>query len=145
MSFPTLPSFRLRWDHKEDFYPATAFSILKTFLKKSDKLERLTLIDATNVEMPDWKNPPEFAEFLVRFTAQMTHLTCCCLSFKQMDINLMKKIKERVEEEVVTERPSLWFHLGRDIPNASDPGVPPIHYHQIVNPLPFTPPHFYTI
>ncbi len=129
-------------DHKEVVYPATAVSILKAILKGSieksvheTKLERLVLIDAGSIpssKLSDWKHPPEFADFLVGFTAQMTHLSCCCLTFKQMDIKLMKAIKERVEEEVVTERPSLWFHLDRDIPNVSDPGVPPIiHYHQI--------------
>jgi len=144
----------LRWNHKEDVYPETAFSILKAILKESikksmeeTKLERLTLIDAGTaaVDLPDWKHPPEFADFLVRFTAQMTHLTCCCLTFKQMDIDLMKAIKERVEEQVVMERPSLWFHLGRDLPDASDPGVPSIHYHQMVNPIVFTTPPFYTV
>ena len=100
------------------------------------KLERLTLIDAGTVDLPDWKHPPEFADF----TAQMNHLTCCCLTFKQMDIDLMKAIKERVEEQVVMERPSLWFHLGRDLPDASDPGVPSIHYHQMVEPISFLMP-----
>jgi len=139
--FTLLPSFRLEWDHKEDAYPDTAFSILKAILKESIKeckLERLALIDAGSVDFPNWKHPPEFADFLVDFTAKMTHLTCCCLTFKQMDVDLIKSIKERVEEEVVTERPSLWFHLGRDIPNVSDPGVPPIHYHQIVQPITLT-------
>jgi len=54
----------------------------------------------------------------------------------------MKTIKQRVEEEVVTERPSLWFHLDRPVPEASDPGVPPIHYFEIVEPPPFDIPRF---
>ena len=54
----------------------------------------------------------------------------------------MKGIKERVEEEVVKLRPSLWFHLGRTIPEASDHGVPAIHYHQIVYPMSFIMPRF---
>jgi len=57
-----------------------------------------------------------------------------------MDPGLMTEIKKRVELEVVTERPSLWFHLGRNIPQASDAGVPPIHYHQIVEPVSFVMP-----
>ncbi len=142
----------MRWDHKEDVYTATAFSILKAifkgFIEKSiheTKLERLALIDAGTVDLPRWNHPPEFADFLVDFTAKMTHLYCCCITFKQMDANLMKAIKERVEEEVVIERPALWFHLGRDVPDASDPGVPPIHYHQIVEPISFTTPPFYSV
>ena len=148
----------MRWDHhKEDVYPATASLILKAFLKEAirkestktsiheSKLERLVLIDAGTIPLPDWKHPPEFSDFLVDFTAKMTHLTCLCLAFKQMDGVLMKAIKERVEEEVVIERPSLWFHLGRDIPNVSDPGVPAIHYHQMVNPMHFSTPPFYSV
>ena len=162
MSLSTSPSYSLRWEHKEDVYPGTAVSILKAILNEAivkeavlkgsidssiqeTKLERLALIDAGSVDLPNWKHPPNFADFLVDFTAKMTHLTCCCLTFKQMDGVLMKAIKERVEEEVVIERPSLWFHLGRDIPNVSDPGVPAIHYHQMVNPMHFSTPPFYSV
>ena len=81
-------------------YPTAAALILKvileksllTFRKESYNLERLALIDAgTTVDLPSWKHPHGFADFLVRFTAQMTHLTCCCLSFKQIqaDFNNM--------------------------------------------------------
>jgi len=37
---------------------------------------------------------------------------------------------------------SLWFHLGRTLPEASDEDVPAIHYHQMVNPIPFVMPRF---
>jgi len=56
-----------------------------------------------------------------------------------MDPKLMKEIKERVELEVVKERPSLWFHLGRVIPQASDTGVPLIHC-IIIEPVSFVVP-----
>jgi len=42
----------------------------------------------------------------------------------------------------VTERPSLWFHLDRILPKASDQSVPPIHYHQMVNPVLFVMPDY---
>ena len=151
-SLSTLPSSRLKWFRRGDVYPATAVSILEAILEESKnksvhetKLERLVLIDAGTIPLLDWKHPPEFSDFLVDFTAKMTHLTCLCLAFKQMDGVLMKAIKERVEEEVVIERPSLWFHLGWDIPNVSDPGVPAIHYHQMVNPMHFSTPPFYSV
>ena len=145
---------RLELNLAGDDYFTAAFYILKVILEKSlftfrnesAKLERLTLIDAGPRNFPDWKPPQEFADFLVDFTAKMTHLTCCCLTFKQMDGVLMKTIKERVEKEVVMERPSLWFHLDSVIPDPSDPGVPPIHHHQIVSPISFyTAPSFYSV
>jgi len=77
----------------------------------------------------------------------MKHLTCYCLTFYQMDVDLIKSIKNRVEEEVlVAERLySRWFHLSRKVPQASDPGVPSIHYHQIVEPPSFDMPRFWIV
>ena len=134
--------FRLEWNHQEDIYSTTAFSILEALLKESVQLERLTLIVAGPEKLPDWNPSPEFADFLVEFTAKMTHLTCCCLAFNQPGVKLMKEIKQRVENEVATERPSLWFHLDRALPEASDPGVPAIHYHQMVYPISYFMPRF---
>lgn len=49
---------------------------------------------------------------------------------------------ERIAQEVVPTRPSLWFHLDRALPEASDPGVPWIHYHPMVDPMSFFLPGF---
>jgi len=106
------------------------------------KLEERFQINVPCEKLPDWQPPPEFADFLVDFTAKMTHMTCCLITFHQINTGLMQKIKERVENEVVTERPSLWFHLDHAIPEASDPGVPAVHYHQIVKPISFVMPRF---
>jgi len=139
-----LQSFRLEWNknNQEDIYSTTAISFLKALLKGSVQLERLALIVAGPENIPDWKPSPKFADFLVEFTAKMTHLTCCCLIFNQLGVELINEIKQRVEKEVVTERSSLWFHLGRALPEASDPGVPAIHYHQIVYPISYFMPRF---
>jgi len=130
----------LEWSHDDDEYPATILLLLKAVLEKSVDLKRLVLIDGSG-NLPNWSHPPEFADSLVTFAAKMSHMTCCCVTFNHLDVDLMKGIKERVEEEVVQVRPSLWFHLGRSIPEASDPGVPAIHYHQIVYPMSFLMPH----
>lgn len=130
-----MPLFRLEWNHEENVYPETTISILEALLNEAVKLERLALIDAGSREFPDWKHPSEFADFVVGFVEIMTHMTCCCLTFKQMDGDLMISIKDRVENEVINDRPLLWFHLDGAIPKASDPGVPSIHYHQIVDPV----------
>jgi len=140
--FSSLKALLIGSDCKEDVYPATFFSILKALLKGSVQLERVALVDAGSGKLPDWKHPPEFVDFLVDFVTKMTHLTCCCLTFNQLGVKLTKEIKPRVEKEVVTDRPSLWFHLDRVLPEASDPGVPAIHYHQIVHPISFFIPRF---
>jgi len=134
--------FRLEWWHEDEEYPATALLYLKAILKESVNLERLALIDGGSYESFALSPPPELANVLVEFTSKMDHLTCCCITFNYRSVDLMKKIKQRVEEEVVTERPSLWFHLDRRIPEASDLGVPWIHYHQIVRPMSFIMPSF---
>ena len=135
-------SFRLEWNHLEDINPTTVFYILKSLLKGSVQLERLALIVAGPEELPDWYLSPKSVDFLVEFTAKMTHLTCCCLAFNQLGVKLMKEIKQRIEMEVATERPSLWYHLDRALPEASDPGVPAIHYNQIVYPISYFMPRF---
>jgi len=132
----------LVFKQQENNGPSTAYSILKALLKRSLLLERVALIDGGSEKLVAWKHPPEFADFLVGFNAKMTHLTCCCLTFNKLDVDLMKAIKERVEEEVVTDRPSLWFYMDRSLPEASDEGMPSIHYHQMVKPISFVMPRF---
>jgi len=130
-----ISTFRLEWSHEDEENPATALLFLKAILEVSVNLERLALIDGGSYESFALSPPPVLANFLVEFTSKMNHLTCCCLTFNPLSVDLMKEIKQRVEEEVVTERTSLWFHLGRRIPEGSDSGVPWIHYHQIERPM----------
>ena len=132
--------FSLEWDHQEDVYPATALLILKAILEKSPLLERLVLIDGGSDNLPFLSAPHKFSDHILEFASKMTHMSCFCVTFNQLAVDLMKEIKERVENEVVAERPSLWFHLDRNIPEASDAGVPSVHYHQIVEPVSFVLP-----
>jgi len=132
----------LKWKHEDDNYPSTALSILKAILEKSVLLERLALIDGGSDNLPIWIHPPDFADFLVKFAAKMSHLTCCCLSFKQLDCFPIVNVKHRIAQEVVRMRPSLWFHMDRSLPQASDPGVPWVHYHQLVDPMSCDLPRF---
>jgi len=131
----------LKWNHRDAKYPTLTLSLIKAILKKSPRLERLVLIDGGSENLPSYSYLPGLDDSLVYFAANMKHLTCYCLTFNQMDVDLMKGIKNRVEEEVVTERPSLWFHLSRQLPQA-DPNVPSIHYQQIVEPPSFDMPRF---
>jgi len=113
--------------------------ILKALLEKSPLLERLVLIDGGSDILP-LSPPHKFLDHILEFASKMTHMSCFCVTFNQLAVDLMKEIKERVENEVVAERPSLWFHLDRNIPEASDVGVPSIHYHEIVKPASFVLP-----
>ena len=134
--------FRLKWNDKEKKHPRTASKILRALvLANFVQLESLALIDAGSGK-PDWKNPPNLADTMVRFAKMMANLSCCCLIFKQMNAEYMNEGKQKVEKDVVQTHPTLWFYLGRSIPNASDLGVPLIHYHQIVAPMSFALPLF---
>lgn len=132
--------FRLKWHDKENKHAKTASKILRALvLANFVQLESLALIDPGSGK-PDWKNPPNLADTMVRFAKMMANLSCCCLVFKQMNAEYMNEGKQKVEKDVVQTRPTLWFHLGRSIPNPSDLGVPLIHYHQIVHPKSFALP-----
>lgn len=70
----------------------------------------------------------------------MEQMSCCCLTFNQMDVDLVEEINHRIKQEMIEKRRFLWFHLGSTVPEASDVGVPPIHYHEMVEPVSFTMP-----
>jgi len=131
----------LEWKHHGNGFPVLL--MLKTLLGCSLHLERLALINrstGTVPTLPVWDHPPEATDFLVNFALKMKRLVCCCLVFDRIDWNLVKDVYERVENEVVPIRPSLWFHLGRGEPYSSDPDVPSIHFHEMVDPENYTPP-----
>ena len=119
--------------------PRLSYSFSKE-IQKSVLLERLTLIDGGSDKLPFWINPPGFADALVEFTAKMSHLSSCCLTFNQLDCFLIVHVKKRIAEEVVSIRPSLWFYLDRGLPDVSDLNVPGIHYYEMVNPKSFVMP-----
>jgi len=130
----------MKFSGTDDAYPVTALLLLKALVDESVPLERLALIDGSNDNLNVWRPSSDFSDSLVDFFTKMSHLTCCCITFSQMDVDLMNGIKNRVEEEVVKKRRWLWFHLGRAVPKASDAGVPPIHYHEMVEPVTFLMP-----
>jgi len=152
-SFVKLLSFE--WNHKEDGFPTTALSILEVLREKSPLLERLVLIDGGSVDggfrelwtvndygmwtesLPSLSPPHKFSDLLLEFASKMTHMTCCLITFEQLAVDLMKEVEERIEKEVVAERPSLWFYLDRKIPKAPEGGVPSVHFHEIVEPVSF--------
>ena len=81
------------------------------------------------------------ADFIVQLALKLKRLTCLSLSFYELNDNkLIEQVHRRMGEEVLPTRPALWFHLGSDFPEASDPSVPAIHYHEMVFANNFDPP-----
>ena len=129
----------MKWDPEED--GITLFWLLKYLLGSSSlQLERLVLIAESSKNGPDWNHPIKLPDLIVKFALKMKRLVCCCIVFDRMDSNLIKEIQQRIAKEIVLIRPSLWFHLGREKPLASDPSVPSIHYHEMVDPIIYVPP-----
>jgi len=113
--------------------------ILKSLLGCRLHLERLVLLAYRSENKPDWNHPPDTVDFLVKFSKKMVRLVCFCLIYDRLDPNLITVAQHRIAQEVVTIRPSLWFCLGREEPLASDPNVPGIHFHEMVDPVFYTP------
>jgi len=131
-------AFRLHWDPEGD--GITLFLLLKYLIGSSLQLERLVLIAKSPKNETDWDHPIKLPDLIVKFALKMKRLVCCCIVFDRMDSNLIKEIQQRIAKEIVPIRPSLWFHLGREKPLASDPSVPSIHYHEMVDPIIYVPP-----
>jgi len=131
--------YRLKWDPEED--GITLFWLLKYLLGSSSlQLERLVLIAESSKNGPDWNHPIKLPDFIVDFALKMKRLVCCCIVFDLLNPNLIKEVQQRIVKEVVPIRPSFWFHLGREVPLASNLSVPSIHYHEMVEPMVYVPP-----
>ena len=109
--------------------------MLKSLLGATYHLERLVLNGSCKLMF----NRNEAETSLVEFASRMKRLVCCCLVFYKLDRKLIKKVQQRIAQEVLPKRPSLWFHLGGDDPLASDPDVPNFHFHEMVNPTFYVP------
>ena len=81
------------------------------------------------------------ADFIVQLALKLKRLTCLSLSFYELNDNkLIEQVHRRMGEEVLPTRPALWFHLGSDFPEASDPRVPAVHYNEMIYSNEFDPP-----
>ncbi len=89
----------------------------------------------------DWKHPPTTTDYVVKFAKEMKRLVCCCLIFYYFDENMCNQVNSRIEKEVVSVRPSLWFVMDCFSPKVTYPNVPLIHYHEMVDaPFNYFPP-----
>lgn len=117
-------------------FPDVLF-VFQSLLCRASHLERLVLIFETKVPCSD-DHP--LVDFLVQFALKMKRLTCLCITFNKIDPALIQEVKRRLTEDVLPSSPSFWFHLGRELPKATDPGVPPLHYHEMIYVDKFNPP-----
>lgn len=136
--------------------------VLKSLTICASHLERLVIYfkafpdDAVSLDHP-------FTEFVVQFAKKMERLVALCIVFfnrrhsgghsdccsccscyyddDEPTDALMEQINRRMAEEVLPTRPALWFHLGSDIPNATDPDVPLIHYREMIHIDQWNPPN----
>jgi len=117
---------------------ADAVHLLESFSLHAPNLERISI-------RLECKTPSIFcdfplADFLIQFCSKKKHLTCLSLTFFNLDDALIDQVNQRMAEEVLSERPSLWFYLGNRFPEASDPTVPSVHYHEMIHSNYFDPP-----
>lgn len=115
--------------------------VFKSLLCRASHLERLVLIFENNKDIPySGSDDHPLVDFLVQFALKMKRLTCLCMTFNKIDPALIQELKRRLTEDVLPSRSSFWFHLGRELPKATDPGVPPLHYHEMIYVDKFNPP-----
>ena len=108
------------------------FAVLKSLLGRASSLQRLSLF-FDSMALPKGSDHSQLANFFVQFVLKMKHLFAVCVTFDELDSILKEEVDRRIVEEVLPNRPALWFHLGTDTPNAVDPGVPLVHYHEMVH------------
>jgi len=110
---------------------ADAICILKSLLSHAPNIQRIAIEWKIETLPADWNYP--LADFIVQLALKLERLTCLSLTFFELDdTKLIEHVHRRMAEEVLPTRPALWFHLGYDYAEASDPGVPAVHYHEMV-------------
>jgi len=125
----------LKWIHGES--SGFLVELLNAVLASSSNLQRLALIGPNLVEGALYRTDPTegtTTNSLVQFASKMTHLSCLLMVVGQLDPALIEEVKRKITAEILPSRPSLWFSIGRQLPQATDPDVPSIHFHEMVDP-----------
>lgn len=129
-------SFSLEWFNHQDNFSETLL-LLRQLLKCSSHLERLLLHDVCAPSDSTFirrQLSSDFGDQVVHFAFVMDHLVALCLTGIGVNPVAVAKVRERVKKEVLPLRPSLWFHMDRDLPKGNDLEVPRIYYDEMVNP-----------
>ncbi len=101
------------------------------------KLERLVVHGKTRKgeEPIFWEHFTDLSDYLIDFVSKMGNLVAFCFTGFDIQPFVLEAVRSRLSEEILPNRPSLWFYFGRVLPNANDPSVPRVHYDEIVNPI----------
>lgn len=117
---------------------ADAVSILKSLSSHAPNLQRIAIEWKIETLSADWNCYP-LADVIVQLALKLERLSCLSLTFFDIDHSWFEQIRQRMVEEVLPTRPALWFHLGSDFAEASDPSVPAVHYQEMVYTNTFDP------
>lgn len=72
-------------------------------------------------------------DLIVGFATEMERLVALCVVGFRMNSDVVRNIEQRVEKEILPQRPSFWCHF--DFPNSNDPEVPVVHMTEILDPF----------
>ena len=132
--------FRLKWKANDDMDLHYLLLLLAEVVKYSSYLERLVFIRDSELYDDDVGVKPlssltiQVAD-IMPFIASMPNLVALCLAGFQIDALNVKLFQSRMNAEILPFRPSLWLHVGPQLPLGNDPNsCPRIHYEEIVNP-----------
>lgn len=130
-----MPLFnRLEWKNGLDDN-ADVLALLRSILERSPRLERLVLYAVkTNHSSCDRCLIQDLQDYLVTFVKKMPKLVALCMSGFQFN-DAIGSVKRQLIDQVLPERPALWFHLDSNHPKENDRSVPWIHNAGIVNPI----------
>ena len=108
-------------------------------LKICKNLERVALVTEARKRSSMYYTPLQ--DSILPFVKGSPNLAALCLVGFPIDPFV---VQQQLIKEIVPNRPAFWFHLGLELPEASDLSVPRIHFNSIVDPVnPYeAPPHF---
>lgn len=110
-------------------------STLPVFLKAlkcCPYFERLALVVKEDGRKRSTVNYTPLEDAILPFVKQTTQLVALCL------VGILIEpfyVQQQLIKEIVPNRPAFWFHLGPELPEASDLSVPRIHFNGIVDPI----------
>ncbi len=122
--------------------PNRAVGLLNALLD-SKRLERIVLYEERDdgSKFP-WKSQ-ELQDDLFKFVSSMPDLVCFCfITASEIEPGTVAELKKKFDELIVPIRPAFWCHVDRNLPRATDPTVPRIHYDEIVCPINYLVPEF---
>ena len=115
---------------------ANIVMLFKTLAKIAPKMERLVLHDEYSY-FPNifWESQTDLGQLIVEFLSKMKNLVAFSFTGYKIEPDVQEAVRGHVATEILPGSPSFWLHLGKSLPEANDPGVPRVHYDEIVHPI----------